>query len=350
MQDDIQALIDEGMIDPSNTEFTIITGAAIEADYMLFLETADAYAEVADEIELTFVTTWNGQNEAVPWRQNPHEWQGASCCVWRSFPQTRLYVALSLDGHVHMFGPGGRPTMNETIQGAGRMMPWSNDEYVTTQQIREIGSSLYVVGSNRKVFRRAPTPDATWEMISAEIQNEAFNRETGLRDMTLMSHFFGVHGRVETSIFTCGVSGEVFHFDGSNWSEVPTGTHKHLLDVHVASDGTVYVIGADGTFLRGDASGLRPATETPLPDRPYLTGIAERDGAIWIAGNRGLYRYDPNTETAERIRPEGSTEINDFHHLSVADGVLWSIGFKDLAYFDGSFWTRLAHPENGPRT
>lgn len=41
-------------------------------------------------------------------------------------------------------------------------------------------------------------------------------------------------------------------------------------------------------------------------------------------------------------------ELQDAHVLEAKDGVLWSFGFKDLAWFDGKQWTRVDHPDNPP--
>ena len=140
----------------------------------------------------------------------------------------------------------------------------------------------------------------------------------------------------------------MFHFDGSGWSPVPTGTGKHLLDLCTASDGRAYVIGTDGAFLRGTAQDGFTPVGGALPGRPYLTGIAEHEGGIWIAGSRGLFRHDLASGRTERVATGLVPEVTDLHHLDARDGVLWSIGFKDLVWLDGAGWHRLDHPDNPP--
>ena len=206
MKDDIQTLIDEGIVDPDNKAFTVLTGAVVEGDYVLFLETADAYAAVSDEMELTFVTMWSGSQLGGQWHRSPKEWQGASCCVWRSHPGTRLYVSASKDGHVYMFGPGGRQIIEETIPGVGRSMPWS-DGYSIVTRIREIGSSLFVTAADRKVFRR--DPESGWRLVSADIVADPRDPTTGRVDMAAIRSFEGIAGSSEHDLYACGLGGAV---------------------------------------------------------------------------------------------------------------------------------------------
>jgi hypothetical protein len=41
-------------------------------------------------------------------------------------------------------------------------------------------------------------------------------------------------------------------------------------------------------------------------------------------------------------------ELQDAHVVDACDGVLWSIGEKDIARFDGKQWVRVDHPDNPP--
>ncbi|MDY6993193.1 MAG: hypothetical protein SVR94_11395, partial [Pseudomonadota bacterium] len=38
----------------------------------------------------------------------------------------------------------------------------------------------------------------------------------------------------------------------------------------------------------------------------------------------------------------------DTNSLSAGDGILWSIGEEDIAYYDGARWRRVFHPDNYP--
>ena len=47
----------------------------------------------------------------------------------------------------------------------------------------------------------------------------------------------------------------------------------------------------------------------------------------------------------ERYATDLKPDLKDTHMLEAKDGILWSFGFKDLAWFDGSRWTRVDHPD-----
>ncbi|MNG31651.1 hypothetical protein D3C84_1174960 [compost metagenome] len=52
----------------------------------------------------------------------------------------------------------------------------------------------------------------------------------------------------------------------------------------------------------------------------------------------GLFTLDQDKLLAVDF---GEDSPNSCYHLSAADGVLWSIGGKDIMAFDGNNWTRI---------
>ena len=58
--------------------------------------------------------------------------------------------------------------------------------------------------------------------------------------------------------------------------------------------------------------------------------------------------YDPAKKTIEPYATDLSPDLQDTHILEAKDGILWSFGFKDLAWFDGKTWTRVNNPDNPP--
>jgi hypothetical protein len=39
-------------------------------------------------------------------------------------------------------------------------------------------------------------------------------------------------------------------------------------------------------------------------------------------------------------------KLTDANAISVSNGMLWSVGYKDIVRFDGKNWMRLVHPDN----
>ena len=59
---------------------------------------------------------------------------------------------------------------------------------------------------------------------------------------------------------------------------------------------------------------------------------------LFIATTKGLFVLDQ--ETVRPVDFVGDTPDTTYH-LSARDGILWSIGAKDIMQYDGATWTRI---------
>jgi hypothetical protein len=66
--------------------------------------------------------------------------------------------------------------------------------------------------------------------------------------------------------------------------------------------------------------------------------LAWFDGSLYASTVRNLYRLSGNDLVAIPFKKDVP---KTFYHLSVAPGVMWSIGSKDVMAFDGREWTRI---------
>ncbi|MBN2272123.1 MAG: hypothetical protein JXN61_16030 [Sedimentisphaerales bacterium] len=60
----------------------------------------------------------------------------------------------------------------------------------------------------------------------------------------------GISGTSAQNVYMVGVGGRIIHFDGSEWSEMDSGTTNLLHGVWVSETGTVFAVGLNGTILR----------------------------------------------------------------------------------------------------
>jgi hypothetical protein len=57
--------------------------------------------------------------------------------------------------------------------------------------------------------------------------------------------------RLATELYAVGWQGEIWHYDGEKWHQLPSPTKLVLVDVCCAGDGTVYACGREGLLLKG---------------------------------------------------------------------------------------------------
>ncbi|WP_198163630.1 hypothetical protein [Pedobacter cryoconitis] len=69
-----------------------------------------------------------------------------------------------------------------------------------------------------------------------------------------------------------------------------------------------------------------------------LWGMEVFDGQLYVSSTSFVYRLE-----GDKLNPVdfGVDIPRTCYHLSAADGIMWSIGIKDIMEFDGSNWKRI---------
>ena len=194
-------------------------------------------------------------------------------------------------------------------------------------RVRGIGQRAYVVGMGRQVYRR---DDAhRWTPIDQGVLVPADNMQ--------MLGFNSIDGFSETDIYAVGLQGEIWHFDSTRWRQLDSPTNRILNDVVCTGDGQVYACGDEGFLLRGRDDNWSIITDAAFTrDIWNLCWFADR---LFIATTQGLFFLSDKGQ----VKPVdfGSDTPKTTYHLSARDGIMWSIGAKDIMQFDGKTWTRI---------
>jgi len=320
--------------DVYNATVSFIDGIAIERDYLKLVACLDSI----DPWEEDFARLYYYDEQAPdPWSAYDLDWHVISACLWTvDSTRARTYVLLSTEGQVELHEAGAEARRAEVIPDAGLHGDWSGD-YGYVYAIRQIGSSLYVCGSNRQVYRRGE--EGQWVHVDQDILLPSGD--------TSMRCFMDIAGLSENAIYAVGYHGEVFYFDGNRWASIDTRRDEDLFKIKIVSEEEVYVVGANGTLLKGNyRDGF--VDLSAIEDNQRFTGIEVFEGRAFLASNLGLFVFDPAQKKISPYRTGLVPELTDCHVLEARDGVMWSIGFKDIASFDGNGWTRLHHPDNPP--
>jgi hypothetical protein len=197
--------------------------------------------------------------------------------------------------------------------------------------IRRIGSHIYAVGMDRQAYRREGS--SSWQSFGPPGWREQGRPAPSAAQVT---GFEAVDGFSESDVYAVGWRGEIWHWDGKKWHQLPSPTNLVLVDVCCAGDGTVYACGREGLLLKGRDQTWEVVEPPGTPQD--LWGLAWFDGRLYLSTFYALYTLGKNGLEAVDT---GAEKAKTFHRLSADDGVLWSIGAKDVLAFDGKTWTRI---------
>lgn len=286
-------------------------------------------------------------NEKAPnlWTFNEHDFVITSLCTWRDpiSPTTRYFAAVGEDGEVVVLSPN---MDYEEVADSG-LRRAASVGYGYLANIKQIGNGLYACGYAGQVYRRVTA--SRWEHI-----DDGILQSPGIGPGAYMVR--AIDGPHEQAIYIAGAErdkghpGRADYWNGHGWRrlELPTGTGL-LTKIHIESAQRVWMVGANGTLLLGNAldgfHNFGPMRETKL-----ILSMALFNGIGYLGTNLGLYKFDPNIpgQGFSKVRTGLDPELQDANIVQAVDGVLWSIGSKDIARFDGLVWKRFHHPDNPP--
>lgn len=248
------------------------------------------------------------------------------------------FVFAAEDGDIVRL-PVGKPPEMERIAGAGL---WDDDSegWGYMNAVRQIGASLYACGDGGQVYRREGEDD--WEHVDDGILQPAEGEHS------LMLNAIGGPG--EDSVYVAGWdsdsnAGLLLHRGaGGVWTRVPIEAAK-LTGLCVEGPDTIWACGHGGVLLRGNySSGFNDVSA--LDDTRNYSAVAVHGGKVYLATSEGLF-----VREGDSVKPVDTglaPAYSDGHMLQAVDGVLWSIGYRDIARFDGARWERIAFPGNPP--
>jgi len=113
---------------------------------------------------------------------------------------------------------------------------------------------------------------------------------------------YGVWGSSGSDVFVVGSSGTILHYDGSVWSSMTSGTTTQLNGIWGSSGSDVFVVGSSGTILHYDGSVWAPMTSGTTT---LLNGIWGSSGTdVFAVGNNGtILHYDGTMTTTSTVLP-----------------------------------------------
>lgn len=278
------------------------------------------------------------------WVRHDQDWRAVSLAYFG--PQEENFddiVVLSEEGDVRYIGD--HDPLLEKIPGAGII---GNDAkgWGYLADIQQIGNSLYACGYKGQVYKRCGPND--WLHIDTGLLQDP---KTPQEQRIALSV---INGPNENAIYAAGyqhadwLPPKAFFFNGSHWREIELPeVAERVVNMYVESETRIWMCGSNGTLLLGNAEdGFQSLSN--VDDNQLFTSVCKFQNKICLASNMGLFAYDPADPSAgiRRVITGLQPELQDANIVDCYDNVLWSIGAKDIARFDGAKWERIDHPDN----
>jgi hypothetical protein len=275
--------------------------------------------ELPDELDHSLVFSWDSKE----WLHWAIENAIGSICVVEE-PRPTVFC-MGTNGEITLFTLPGR-----TIEQVDAS-PDGPSDLVHLKCIRLIGRHVYVAGMARRVYRRVRPNN--WQPI-----DQGMFVPRGQR--TVAVGFNAICGLSESAIYAVGYQGEIWYYDGTRWIQEDSPTNLALTCVRCIREDEVYAAGLVGTLLRG-RHGQWEIIDHGATDDDFW-GMAWFDGRLYVACYQGVFVLENDVLTMVDMKRRRKLSTA---YLDANDGVLWSVGQKDIAYSEnGKSWIEVPRP------
>jgi hypothetical protein len=246
------------------------------------------------------------------------------------FTLVKLIAIQTPESTVIAVGPDGRVNVG-TAKGEYQEQIGTPKEgpsvHGLIRDLRLIGSDVIAVGMGRQAYRRGAP--CKWTPFHKGILQDI--------SLTEVRGFNAVHGLSEREFVAVGWYGEIYRWNEKSWVREESNTNVILNDVHVTPNGRTYVGGQKGLILQNSGAGWELGPHDFTDDE--IRSLQWFGDKLYIATDDALFAMDSRGRVNEvKVSGDAST----FDSLHAGDGVLLSVGAKDICWTnDAKHWHRL---------
>ena len=238
-----------------------------------------------------------------------------------SYVPKEQFVGVSLNDHVYVLGSGDDRLEKDLVGGrvaTGKDIGMRGG----VSKLRAIDGHLWLAGSARTIGKRLGQDKWEWQdAIPRNPKNEGFK---------------DIDGFSETDIYAAGGQGDLWHYDGKKWKQVPFPSNMDLWSICCAGDGYVYLGAESGSVFKGRNNEWqlihRDGMALPFHDMVWF------QDKVWCTSDYGVWTIE-NDKLAEAEIPRKVRACSG--HLSVGDGVMLLAGIYGAALHDGKDWRMI---------
>lgn len=236
-------------------------------------------------------------------------------------PREQL-ISVDDDGQVYVVGSG----INEMEKRLGDFI---EDGILRggVSRCRTIDGYAYIAGGGRTVAVRKNRNDWLRMMEGLPYSDDTDWDIAGFED---------IDGFDANDIYCVGGEGDVWHFNGTNWTQIPFPSNIDLHSVCCGGDGAVYISGYGGTTFKGRGQKWKQIYKGDMTI-PFKDMIWH-ESKVWCTSDFGLWQI-----TGEKLK---SADVDDeirvcSGHISAHENVLLLAGHGGAACKIGDIWHKL---------
>lgn len=192
-------------------------------------------------------------------------------------------------------------------------------------RLKSLDGYLYACGGGRGFGKRLDK--GQWQSFSQFIPNEIGNHR-GFDDFD---------GWGENDIYAVGGLGDVWHFNGTDWRQIPFPSNYPTSAVCCGGDGNVYIATYNGIFMGRENCWKNIGnigTNLPVKDMVWY------EDKVWCTNDYGLWTiYNGRVARADVPADVSACAGN----LSVGDGVLLLAGLYGAVFKEDGEWNVIVH-------
>lgn len=169
----------------------------------------------------------------------------------------------------------------------------------------------------------APKPDGPtsgWSESYATVDGQELN---------------AIWGSSASDIWAVGAAGRIVRYDGSTWSNYPSGTTETLRAIWGSSATDVWIGGESGVLLRHDGKVLTKATSGTTGTINGLWGLSASE--IWAATDDKVMHYNGSAWL-----PQSTSSMEAYCVWGLSSSVAWAGSNGTLLSFNGTAWTAFS--------
>jgi hypothetical protein len=163
---------------------------------------------------------------------------------------------------------------------------------------------------------------------------------------------YSVWGSSATDVWAVGEAGSIVHWDGTAWTEIPSGVHGVLRGVWASGTSDAWAVGENATILRWNGTAWARAAGVPATGYHWRAVWGTNASDLWIAGDDTSVPTQ-NGYGGAMLHWNGSAWT--MYTAAQSFGAIWGTGSNDvwglggdadgLFHWDGKKWSTVPTPD-----